>query len=75
MEQKDAVYEELVALRKTVAHHARLYYVEDAPQIPDYEYDRNWRRRIPNISILRHRHNALAECRWRNLTRSRTRSG
>ena len=44
MEQKDAVYEELVALRKTVAHHARLYYVEDAPQIPDYEYDRMYRR-------------------------------
>ncbi len=28
------------ALRKTINHHNRLYYVYDAPEIPDAEYDR-----------------------------------
>ena len=27
-------------LRRLLDHHARLYYVEDAPVISDYEYDR-----------------------------------
>ena len=28
------------ALRKELSYHARLYYVEDAPVISDYEYDK-----------------------------------
>ncbi len=27
-------------LRKTIEHHARLYYIEDSPEISDYEYDK-----------------------------------
>lgn len=27
-------------LRKTLEHHSRLYYIEDAPEISDYEYDK-----------------------------------
>ena len=28
------------ALRRTVTYHAKLYYVDDAPEISDFEYDR-----------------------------------
>ena len=27
-------------LRKIIEHHARLYYIEDSPEISDYEYDK-----------------------------------
>ncbi len=30
----------ITELRKTLSHHAKLYYVYDAPEISDYEYDR-----------------------------------
>lgn len=36
--------EELRRLREQVAYHARKYYVEDAPEISDYEYDMMYRR-------------------------------
>lgn len=35
-----AIKEEIEALRKTISHHAKLYYVYDAPEISDFEYDR-----------------------------------
>jgi DNA ligase (NAD+) len=34
------VREELQALRQTIEHHNYLYYVQDAPQVSDAEYDR-----------------------------------
>ena len=36
----DPIFEKINALRREVAHHAKLYYVDDAPVISDYEYDR-----------------------------------
>lgn len=30
----------MAELRKTIEHHSRLYYIEDAPEISDYEYDK-----------------------------------
>ncbi len=42
MERTDiAVY--IASLRERVAYHARKYYVEDAPEISDYEYDMLYR--------------------------------
>lgn len=35
---------ELEALRRDVAYHARKYYVDDAPEISDYDYDMLYRR-------------------------------
>ncbi len=35
---------ELRELRRLVAYHAKKYYVDDAPEIPDFEYDRLYRR-------------------------------
>lgn len=34
------VEQRIKELRKTLLYHAKLYYVEDAPEISDYEYDR-----------------------------------
>lgn len=36
--------EELRKLRETVAYHAKKYYVEDSPEISDYDYDMMYRR-------------------------------
>ncbi|MBO6054008.1 MAG: NAD-dependent DNA ligase LigA, partial [Oscillospiraceae bacterium] len=36
--------EEILSLTKEIEHHNYLYYVCDAPEIPDYEYDRMLRR-------------------------------
>ena len=33
------VQKEIIALRRELEYHNRLYYVEDAPVISDYEYD------------------------------------
>ena len=35
---------EIEQLRKELRYHSYLYYVKDAPQITDYEYDRMYRR-------------------------------
>ena len=35
---------QIEALRKTIAHHAKLYYENDAPEISDYEYDALFRQ-------------------------------
>lgn len=32
-------YEEIVALRREIEYHSKLYYVDDAPVISDYDYD------------------------------------
>ncbi len=40
MAHSDGIFEKIDNLRREVAHHAKLYYVDDAPIISDYEYDR-----------------------------------
>ena len=39
MEDKIAIKKELCELRAKVAYHAKKYYVDDAPEISDYDYD------------------------------------
>ena len=39
MSEKQAIFEKISQLRKELTHHARLYYVLDAPIISDYDYD------------------------------------
>lgn len=39
MENNDQIVKRIDTLRKQLTHHARLYYVYDAPEISDYEYD------------------------------------
>ena len=38
------VLEEITQLRQTLEYHSRKYYVEDNPEIEDYEYDAMLRR-------------------------------
>ena len=42
--EKSDILKELEGLRATVSYHARKYYVEDAPEISDYDYDMLYRR-------------------------------
>ena len=42
----DSVYEEIVQLRSTLRYHAGKYYVEDAPEISDAEYDKLFYRLV-----------------------------
>lgn len=39
MSDKTAIFERIQKLRRELTHHARLYYVFDAPEISDYDYD------------------------------------
>ena len=39
MQDKDMILEEIKKLRRELTHHAKLYYVYDAPEISDYDYD------------------------------------
>ena len=40
MQDKISIKNQIEELRKTLTHHAKLYYVFDAPVISDFEYDR-----------------------------------
>ncbi|MBQ4091506.1 MAG: NAD-dependent DNA ligase LigA [Clostridia bacterium] len=39
MSSKPQILEEITKLRRELTHHAKLYYVYDAPEISDYDYD------------------------------------
>ncbi len=39
MQNKSQIKEKIQKLRRELTHHAKLYYVYDAPEISDYEYD------------------------------------
>lgn len=43
-ENEKEIGREIEHLRRELERHSRLYYVYDAPEIPDYEYDRMFRR-------------------------------
>lgn len=43
MNEQLNIKERLDGLRRTVAYHAKRYYVDDAPEISDFEYDRLFR--------------------------------
>ena len=40
MDERSLAQKRAEELRRAIEHHARLYYVEDAPEISDYEYDK-----------------------------------
>ena len=40
MDEKKAAERRILELRKTLEYHAKLYYIQDAPEISDYEYDK-----------------------------------
>ncbi len=40
MSDKQAIEKRIQKLRETLQYHARLYYINDAPEISDYEYDK-----------------------------------
>ncbi len=39
MSEKSEIFEKIDKLRRELTHHAKLYYVYDAPEISDYDYD------------------------------------
>ena len=39
MPEKKEIFEKIKKLRRELTHHAKLYYVYDAPEISDYDYD------------------------------------
>ena len=39
MSEKLEIKEKIEKLRRELTHHSKMYYVYDAPEIPDYEYD------------------------------------
>jgi len=43
-EKNNAVFEELKRLREQITYHAKKYYVDDAPEISDYDYDMMYRK-------------------------------
>lgn len=40
MNEKNTIKETIESLRKTISYHAKRYYVYDAPEISDFEYDK-----------------------------------
>ena len=40
MNERKNAENRIAELRKTLNHHAKLYYIDDAPEISDYEYDK-----------------------------------
>lgn len=50
----EEIIKKVQELRKEIRHHSYLYYVKDAPEITDYEFDHLylswwiWKRNIPN---------------------------
>ncbi len=40
MSDKKTIQKRIDELKKTLNHHAKLYYINDAPEISDYEYDK-----------------------------------
>ena len=73
------VEEKLRALRAKLLYHAKRYYVDDDPEISDYEYDMMYAELLkleaahPEFSTPRLPHKELAANRWINLKRLRTR--
>ncbi len=46
MENKKQIEKRILKLRKTLIYHSKLYYINDAPEISDFEYDRLFRELV-----------------------------
>ena len=46
MENKHNAEKRIIELRKTLEYHSKLYYINDAPEISDYEYDMLFRELV-----------------------------
>ena len=46
MENKQTAEKRILELRKTLEYHSKLYYINDAPEISDYEYDMLFRELV-----------------------------